>query len=167
MTSLNAILYEELDRQGQLVQQLTAQNDDLSSTVETLKQELIASHEEAERVTNELTAVRTRAFQENAQENLLRERELRETQAELERCRLERDDWERMALQERVVADEAKTAVETFKRDMELEREARTREAGDLELEREKCSNLQSVLEDFQAGMVVPENLLSFINACT
>jgi hypothetical protein len=78
---------------------------------------------------------------------------------------LERDDWERMALQERVVADEAKTAVETFKRDMELEREARARDAGELELEREKCSNLQSVLEDFQAGMLVPESLLSFFNA--
>lgn len=131
---------------------MTAQNDDLSSTVETLKQELIASHEEAERASNELAAVRTRAFQETAQENLLRERELRESQSELERCRLERDEWERVAMQDRVVADEAKSAVEMYKRDVELEREARARESGELELEREKSNNLQSVLEDFQAG---------------
>jgi hypothetical protein len=146
-----------------LVQQLTAQNDDLSSTVETLKQELIASNEEVERASNELAAVRTRAFQENAQETLLRERELREAQSELERCRLERDEWERMALQDRVVADEAKSAVEMYKRDVELEREARTREAGELELEREKSSNLQSVLEDFQAGALRSINLFKRI----
>lgn len=82
------------------MQQLTAQNDDLSSTVETLKEELIASNEEAQRASNELDNMRNRALQENAQESLLRERELRETQTELERCRMERDEWERTALQE-------------------------------------------------------------------
>ncbi|KAK0192595.1 hypothetical protein F5146DRAFT_1102471 [Armillaria mellea] len=70
------------------VQQLTAQNDDLNSTVETLKEELITSHEEAERTSNEL---------DNLQ-SLLRERELRETQTELERCRIERDEWERQSV---------------------------------------------------------------------
>jgi hypothetical protein len=39
-----------------------------------------------------------------------------------------------------------------FKRDLELEREARKRESGELEFEREKATNLQSVLEDFQAA---------------
>jgi hypothetical protein len=120
--------------------------------VETLKQELIVSHEEAERSTSELDALRTRAFQESEKESLRRERELREVQNELERCRLERDEWERVALQERVVADEAKTAVDMYKRDLDLEREGRAREAGELELEREKSTNLQSVLEDFQVG---------------
>jgi len=123
---------------------------------------LIASHEEAERASSELSAVRTRAFQENAQEILLRERELRETQGELERCRLERDEWERVALQERVAGDEAKLTVEMYKRDIELDREARARETLELELERQRSNNLQAVLDDFQAGV-----LYSFIRLIT
>ena len=134
------------------MQQLTAQNDDLSATVETLKKELIASHQDAERASAELDAMRARAYQENAQESMRRERELRETQSELERLRLERDEWERMALQERVLADETKVAAETYKRELELEREARARDQAELDLEIEKSTNLQSVLEDFQAG---------------
>ncbi len=134
------------------MQQLTAQNDDLNSTVDTLKEELITSHEEAERTSNELDNLRNRAFQENAQESLLRERELRETQTELERCRIERDEWERVALQDKAMSDEYNTTMETLRRELELERGAREREAQELETEREKSDNLQSVLQDFQAG---------------
>ncbi|KAG5634220.1 hypothetical protein H0H81_002828 [Sphagnurus paluster] len=143
---------EELDRREQLVQQLTAQNDDLASTVETLKEELITSHEEAERAAHELDIMRGRALEENAQESLLRERELRETQTELERCRMEREEWERTAMQERALVDDFKSSVEAYKRELELEREARERELVELELEREKSTNLQSVLQDFQAA---------------
>ncbi|KAI0641545.1 hypothetical protein C8Q79DRAFT_991437 [Trametes meyenii] len=143
---------EELDRQEQLVQQLTAQNDDLAATVETLKEELIASNEEAERASKELETMRSRALQDSAQETFLRERELRELQAELEQCRVERDEWEQKALQEHISADEARMTADTLRRDLEVEREARHRAEGGLEVEREKCNNLQSVLEDFQAG---------------
>jgi hypothetical protein len=66
---------------------------------------------------------------------------------------MERDEWERTAMQDKVVVDEARTALESLKRDLELEREAREREAGELELAREQSNNLQSVLEDFQAGV--------------
>ncbi|KAI8972800.1 hypothetical protein BD414DRAFT_425485 [Trametes punicea] len=143
---------EELDRQEQLVQQLTAQNEDLTATVETLKAELIASNEEAERASKELEAMRSRALQDSAQETFLRERELRELQAELEQCRIERDEWEQKALQEHISADEARSAADALRRDLEIEREARLRAEGSLEVEREKCNNLQSVLEDFQAA---------------
>jgi hypothetical protein len=134
------------------VQQLTVQNEDLAATVETLKAEVIASNEEAERASRDLEAMRSRAFQENAQEVYLKERELREAQSELEQVRLEKDEWERKALQEHVLADEARSAVENLRRDLEIEREAREREASALQIEREKANNLQSVLEDFQAG---------------
>ena len=80
------------------MQQLTAQNDDLNTTVETLKSELIVSNEEADRASRELEAMRSRALQENAQEAFLRERELRELQSELEQCRMERDEWEQAYL---------------------------------------------------------------------
>ena len=140
------------------MQQLTAQNEDLMATVETLKAEVLASNEEAERASRELESMRTRAFQESAQEVYLRERELRETQTELEQCRIERDEWERKALQEHVIADEARTALENARRDVELEREARERDAAALQVEREKAENLQSVLEDFQTGEYRPRD---------
>ncbi|KAF8155719.1 hypothetical protein B0H34DRAFT_714546 [Crassisporium funariophilum] len=143
---------EELDRREQLVQQLTAEKDDLNVTIETLKVELIASHEEAELASSKLDAMRSRAFQENAQESLQREKELRETQMELERCRLERDEWERSAQQEKVISEDAKSTVASLRRDLELESEARDREAAELDREREKSENLQSVLQDFQAA---------------
>ena len=134
------------------MQDLTAQNEDLMVTVETLKAEVLASNEEADRASRELENMRSRVFEDNAQEVALRERELRDTQNELEQVRLERDEWERKALQEHVVADEARSALEETRRDLEVEREARERESTELEIEREKAVNLQSVLEDFQAG---------------
>ncbi|KAI0718772.1 hypothetical protein C8T65DRAFT_638047 [Cerioporus squamosus] len=143
---------EELDRQEQLVQQLTVQNEDLVATVETLKSELIASNEEAERASRELETMRSRALHDSTQETFLRERELRELQAELEQCRIERDEWEQKALQEHISADQARTAADTLRRDLEVERDARQRAEADLAVEREKCGNLQSVLEDFQAS---------------
>ncbi|KAI0322865.1 hypothetical protein OF83DRAFT_1090971 [Amylostereum chailletii] len=143
---------EELDRREQLVQQLTAQNDDLEATVETLKTEVIASNEEADRAARELDALRNRALQETAHESSLRERELRDAQADLERCRIERDDWERATLKERVVADEARAALDAVRRELEMERDAHERDVADLDAEREQTANLQSVLEDFQSA---------------
>lgn len=84
---------------------------------------------------------------------MTRERELREIQLELEHCRTERDDWEREALEGRVAVDEAKSSLESLKRELDQEREARQKDKRELEQEKEKAQNLQSVLEDFQAGL--------------
>ena len=135
---------------------MTAEKEDLTTTIETLQSELIASHEEAERASTQLDAMRSQVLQENAQESQNRERELRDTQMELERCRMERDEWERSAMQEQVISEDAKTAVESLRRDLELETAARVREGAELERERERADNLQSVLQDFQAGMFPP-----------
>ncbi|KAF8830479.1 hypothetical protein HHX47_DHR2001126 [Lentinula edodes] len=151
---------EELDRREQLVQQLTAQNDDLNSTLETLKEELISASEESARTAAELDNMRNRAFQETTHESLLRERELRETQTELEQCRLERDEWERVALQERAFSEDARSAAESITRDLELEKERRARELVELALQRERGDNLQSVLQDFQAAVIINEHLM-------
>ncbi len=128
--------------------------------METLKSELIASNAESERASLELEAMRSKAFQESAQEVFIRERELREMQTELEHVRIERDEWEQKALQEHIIADEARTALEATRRDLEIEREAREREASALLTEREKTENLQSVLEDFQAGRLTNSFML-------
>lgn len=132
---------EELDRRELHVQRLTAEHEDACATVETLKTELVASHAEHER--RELDMVRHR----DLSESVASERELREAMAELERCRIERDEWEHGAMQERSMVDEARGVAEVLRREVEVEREARIRESGELE-----AANLQSVLEDFQTG---------------
>lgn len=86
---------------------------------------------------------------------MLRERELRETQSELERCRMERDEWERALMQERVALNEVRVSIDVLSRDLEIEQEARQRDLEKLRVERERASNLQSVLEDFQAGALI------------
>lgn len=98
--------------------------------------------------------MRNRAFEESSHEAAIRERELREVQLELEQCRMDRDEWEREAMEDRVALDEARTSLENLRRDLEIEREARVSEHEELELEREKTSNLQSVLQDFQLGQL-------------
>ena len=55
-------------------------------------------------------------------------------------------------MQERVVVNEAGVSIDALSRDLEMEQEARQRDVMALEVERERASNLQSVLEDFQAG---------------
>jgi hypothetical protein len=135
-----------------MIQSLTVQNEDLTTTIETLKEELVTSHNEAERSSKELDALRTRTLQESSHESLMRERELRETQLELERCRMERDEWERSAMHEKALSEDARTIADELRRDLELEREAKERDAGSLAAEQEKAENLQSVLQDFQAG---------------
>jgi hypothetical protein len=82
----------------------------------------------------------------------MRERELRDAQNELERIRVERDDWEQAAMRHKVDYEDAHTLIDSLRRDLQVEREAREQEADQLEIERERCTNLQSVLEDFQAG---------------
>lgn len=125
----------------------------MTAAVETLQNEILTSNAEAERASKELESIRSRAYEESSQEALIRERELRGLQIELERCRMERDEWEREAMEGRVTLDEAKMTTENLKRDLELEAKTRQEMEAELEAEREKATNLQSVLEDFQLGL--------------
>jgi len=135
-----------------MIQSLTAQTEDLAATVETLKEELLACQQDAGRAEKELDALRARSLQESASESLARERELREVQLELERCRMERDEWERLAMHEKALSEDARANMDELRRELELEREVRNRDLEALEAERETTKNLQSVLQDFQAG---------------
>lgn len=137
------------------MQQLSAQNEDLGTTIETLKEELILSHEEVERSSRELEFLRSKALQDNALEAAAQERGMLELQGELERCRIERDEWEHALLEERVIVDEAKAALASSRREFEAEKEARMKDVEELQREHERSANLQSVLEDFQSGWYI------------
>lgn len=146
------------------MQQLTAHNEDLSATVETLKEELISSHEEANRYSVELDSLRNRTLHETSQETLRRERELREAQGELERCRMERDEWERAAMHEKAVLEDLKSNTDTSQRELEMLRDTHARHLVELTAEKEKSENLQSVLQDFQAGALSVYLILIYSN---
>ncbi|KAF9269616.1 hypothetical protein L218DRAFT_993643 [Marasmius fiardii PR-910] len=143
---------EELDRREQLIQQLTAQNDDLSATVETLKEELIVSNEEVERASNELDLLRNRTLHENTQEALMRDRELRNAQTELERYRMTLEERDLNEMKEKAMLDEARSNIETLETDLKLAKAALERVENSNKLEKERADNLQSVLADFQAA---------------
>jgi predicted RNase H-like nuclease (RuvC/YqgF family) len=134
------------------VQQLSAEKDDFNATIGTLKAELILAHEETERATRQLDAMRNQMLHESAHESLQRERELQETQFDLERCRIERDEWERSALQEQTISEELRSTLDELRRELQLLGAAKDKNALELEHEREKTANLQSVLQDFQTG---------------
>lgn len=132
-------------------------------TIETLQHELVSSNNESEKLTEELSMMRNKAVEESAFEMSMRERQVMDLQNELEVCRTERDDWERAAQEERVAADEARTAIETLRRELEAMESDRVKDAKDLQSEKEKSANLQSVLEDFQSGGSEALNLIVFV----
>ncbi|GAA5886998.1 hypothetical protein JCM5296_005219 [Sporobolomyces johnsonii] len=146
---------DELDRREQEIADLRAAKDDLSETVETLKRELIQSNADADAAHAELEHLRLRAFdseKQTSEEATEREHALRDAQEDLERVRMEREEWESEAMRERVRREEfqarcAQVEMELAgaKTEREVLREARDRE-------RESAANLHAVLEEFQAA---------------
>ncbi|KAF8680321.1 GRIP domain-containing protein [Rhizoctonia solani] len=151
---------EELDRREQHIMQLTTTNEDLSSTIETLKQELNNSLEDSSNLSRELSAFRQRALDSTSSADAELEqmraeaehtrRDLEITRRELEEERLDREEFEREAAQERVMAEELKAQLVVLRREVEQAAAQRNREAEAVQREKEKSANLQSVLEDFQ-----------------
>ncbi|CAE6408044.1 unnamed protein product [Rhizoctonia solani] len=151
---------EELDRREQLITQLTTTNEDLSSTVETLKEELNNSLEDASNLSRELSAFRQRALDTTSTADAELEqmrieaehtrRDLEAARRELEEERLDREELEREAAQERVMSEELKAQLVVLRREVEQAAAQRARESEAVQREKEKSANLQSVLEDFQ-----------------
>ncbi|KWU46273.1 hypothetical protein RHOSPDRAFT_15399 [Rhodotorula sp. JG-1b] len=145
---------DELDRREQEIADLRAANDDLSQTVETLKAELIQSHADSDALHTELEKLRARAFDSeraNTDEAQQRELALRESQEDLERVRIERDEWEGEAMRERVRREEL--AARQGQIEMELAHAKADRETlrEERDREMESAANLSAVLEEFQA----------------
>ncbi|ORY92707.1 hypothetical protein BCR35DRAFT_298211 [Leucosporidium creatinivorum] len=146
---------DELDRREQEISDLRAANEDLTASVETLRLELIQTNDDAEHAHSELEQLRLRAFDSQkltSEEASERELALRDAQEDLERVRMEREEWEGEAMRERVRREELVTRLGQVemelgvaKSEREVLREERDREA-------ESASNLHAVLEEFQAA---------------
>ncbi|BGP39802.1 hypothetical protein JCM10450v2_003773 [Rhodotorula kratochvilovae] len=146
---------DELDRREQEIADLRAANDDLASTLDTLKGELIQSHADADALHTEVEQLRARAFDsERASSDEAQERELalREAQEDLERVRIERDEWEGEAMRERVRREEQGTRLAQVEMDLAQAKADREVLREERDREMESAANLHAVLEEFQAA---------------
>lgn len=155
----NSLSQDELDRRGQAITDLEATNEDLAFAIDTLKSELIQSHADADHVHSELEQLRLRAFdsqKSSVDEVNNRERSLREAQEDLERVRMEREEWEGEAMRERVRREELEARLGQIEFDLAAAKEDQHVLRDERDREAESAANLHAVLEEFQAGMSQP-----------
>lgn len=159
-----------MDKREQQIDILTSRTEELEKTVETLKTELVTSHEEADRVTRELDTLRASSAEAGAStssgaltaagsggteaEEMRRSTEVktRELQEMAERYRIEAEGWESACMEERAQREELELEL---RRSHEARIEAQKREQEQRQLaesEAQSARGLQQVLEEFQAG---------------
>ncbi|KAK4705626.1 hypothetical protein P7C70_g568, partial [Phenoliferia sp. Uapishka_3] len=146
---------EELDRREQEISDLRATNDDLITTVDTLKQELVNAHEDTDHVHSELEQLRLRAFDSQKQitdDASTRENALRDLQDDLERVRIEREEWEDEAMRETVRREELASRLAQLEFELATSKVEREAMRDERDREAESASNLHAVLEEFQAA---------------
>jgi chromosome segregation ATPase len=146
---------EELDRREQQIETLTARVEELQGTVETLKGELLASHQDVDRLTTDLDAARSLHQQQTHSASSDRkgtEARLREVQEVAERFRIDAEGWESACMEERARRDEIDLEIQEARRERD---EALAREQEQTRIaarETDTARELQQVLEEFQAA---------------
>lgn len=80
-----------------------------------------------------------------------REAQLRDVTEDLERSRLEREDWENQAMKERVERESLETDLNSVQRELSQLRLEKQQLKDERDREAESASNLHAVLEEFQA----------------
>ncbi|GAA5861069.1 hypothetical protein JCM8547_008024 [Rhodosporidiobolus lusitaniae] len=146
---------EELDRREEEIADLRASNDDLSSALDTLRSELIQSHADTDALQSEVEQLRLSAFDSDRQssdEAAEREMALREAQEDLERVRIERDEWEGEAMRERVRREELGARCAQVEMELAQAKAERENLREERDREQESAANLHAVLEEFQAA---------------
>jgi hypothetical protein len=130
---------------------LTAEVAALSQTLGTLRSELTSSSQEAASLQTQLSQLRSQS-DSSSSDVLSLTREMRELRGEMERLRMEREEWEGEAGRERTrreAMESEMVAMERREREGQKEWE---RGKDELMVERERARNLQDVLGEFQAG---------------
>ncbi|EGF98381.1 uncharacterized protein MELLADRAFT_73614 [Melampsora larici-populina 98AG31] len=146
---------DELDRREQQISQLQIQNEELHSGLESLKNEIIISNEEQERLEKEIHQLRSRQIDSQKlmeEEHYEREEVYRESREELEMIKNQLEDSKRDLVLESLKREQAESKVQSMENvissmsnDLKLLKE-------DRDMQAESASNLQSVLEEFQAA---------------
>ena len=144
-------LQEELDRRETAIHNLQNEIADLQQHVETLKAELVNVSQESTNLQNQLAHLRSQS-DSSSSDVLSLTREMRELRGEMERLRVEREEWEAEASREREKREAMEDEVRgTEKRERDARREME-RAGDELMQERERASNLQDVLSEFQSS---------------
>ncbi|GAA5928671.1 uncharacterized protein JCM15063_003935 [Sporobolomyces koalae] len=146
---------DELDRREQEIADLRATTDDLAATIETLKSELIQSNEDVDVAHAELEQLRLHAFDAEKQttdEANERDLLLREAQEDLERVKMEREEWESEAMRERVRREEMQSIFGQVEMELATTKVERENLREERDREQESAANLHAVLEEFQAA---------------
>ncbi|KAK4046996.1 hypothetical protein OIV83_005682 [Microbotryomycetes sp. JL201] len=144
---------DELERRGNEINELRATNDDLASTIETLRNELIQANEDSDHAHSELERMRQTAFdsqKSTSDEATEREHAIRDMQEDLERVRYEREEWESEAMRERVRREEAQARVNQLELELAQANTERETLRHERDREAESATNLHAVLEEFQ-----------------
>lgn len=145
---------EELDRREQQIDGLTARVEELDTAVETLKAELVGSHDDVDRVSKELDAARSLNQQQNDTASVDRrgtEARLRETQEMAERYRMDAEGWESACMEERARRDDIDLEIREARRERDEALAREQEQASIAAREAGTAHDLQQVLEEFQA----------------
>jgi hypothetical protein len=78
--------------------------------------------------------------------------QLKESQELLERGRLEKEEWERVLMAERVAGEAIKAEIRILRRELDGERARGIELESGLNSERKRAENLEGVLTEFEAG---------------
>ena len=148
---IDEVIQEELDRRETAINTLSAENSSLQGSMTTLRSELVGANQESSSLQAQLTQLRSQS-DSSSSDVLSLTREMRELRGEMERLRVEREEWEAEVGRERerreIMEEEVRHAERRYRdgrREWEMGKE-------NLLSERERARNLQEVLGEFQAG---------------
>jgi chromosome segregation ATPase len=146
---------EELDRREQQIESLQVKWEEQQEAVETMKNELLSSHNDVERLTQELDSVRALQVQSSSSSQSERkssEVKLRELQEITERYRIDAESWESSCMEERAYRDEIELELAEVKRERDEAVMKEAEQKNRAEKEAQIALGLQQVLEEFQSS---------------
>ncbi|KDN50801.1 hypothetical protein K437DRAFT_254968 [Tilletiaria anomala UBC 951] len=150
---------EELEAKEAQIEALASKTEALTDTVDTLKEELVASNAEAEKLTSELSVLKAssgpaaRTNDSDSHDKIASlERRTRDILEQCEKLRIDVESWESDCMSERASKEEAQVRLRHSETARE-EAEARVQELeASVERESQTAREMQSVLEEFQAS---------------
>lgn len=148
---IRARIQEELDRRETQINNLVTENSELHETVDTLRSELSSLSQESSHLSAQLAQLRSQS-DSSSSDVLSLTREMRELRGEMERLRLEREEWEVEAGRERERRETLEDDLRVFERREQDMCNALEKLAEERDKEKERGDNLQEVLSEFQAG---------------
>ncbi|KAI3629113.1 hypothetical protein CBS9595_000185 [Malassezia furfur] len=145
---------EELDRREQEIERLTTQLGELETTNVSLREELVASHAESERVTEEMDKLRAEVAKSAAQDTFEEQNRLemrcRELQETVDAQRVDLDRYETSFREERAWREDMEAQAQRTDAALTSAREREVQLQGTVEQEKQLARQLQQALEEFQ-----------------